>query len=183
VGAEGQALEDRVSIAVAGVNPAEVRAFGPSSHDRSGTTALSATLSGQPSGATVRWTPAVAGAVTFVDPTKPTTVVQAGTPGLADVRIEVVTAAGVVARRATLRLSVPQFVVITENAAEFDLALTDLELLDVKPALMRRVDEVARHVLRSASVTCVVTSSPTSSTTPAYSWPIGRGSSTASTPR
>jgi hypothetical protein len=164
----GDTQEDALGIVVAGRNPADVRAFAPSVHDRTGVTALQATITGLPSGATVRWAAVTPGTVTFGSPDQPATTVQAGTPGPCDVRVEVVSAAGAVLRRATLALSVPQFVVIRENPAEFDAALTSLQLADVKQALLHRVDEVIRYLLRTVNVRVLWAMEPFNHVLPAF---------------
>ena len=67
-----------------------------------------------------------------------------------------------------MQLCVPQFVVINEVAAEFDAALTDVQLLTNKADVVRTVKRVCDHLLATSNARTVWSLDPLGETAPAH---------------
>ncbi|HEU5135087.1 MAG TPA: hypothetical protein VFU13_08085 [Steroidobacteraceae bacterium] len=127
-----------------------LRAFSPGSN--SGQTTLRAVVYGAPAGSTWHWTVANPAGARFVAPNAYVTDVIAGDPGLTDVTFEARDPRGARLGTRTIKISVPQFVVIDEEAAAFDAELVAYHLQDVKSLVLQKVRQVVDNLVRRANV-------------------------------
>jgi hypothetical protein len=145
-----------------------MRAFRPSSSDKSGLIDLEVTVRNLPSGGSVRWSRPEAGTITIDNPTSLRTRVRGLRPGKTAIDVSVHEAGGNKIESMKIQLSVPHFVRITEDAAAFDGILSSIQLLDVKDDVMSNAKEVVDHLLRKANVRTLWQIGGLSETMPAH---------------
>lgn len=150
-----------------GITPQQ-RFFSPASHDLSGVTQVEAVLRNAPATSTVRWRPAVPGTLEVVSPNAAITQVKGLRPGPQELVCELVDSAGIVQRRETTTLWVPQFAAIREAGTEFEEALEDIGLTSVKQEVLRVVDEVLKGYLRNLNVRVAWTMAPFGQDVPGF---------------
>lgn len=136
-------------------NSPENRAFNPSTHDTSGVIDLEATFRNAPDGATLRWSAPNPTAITIDTPHSNRTRVRGLKPGKTAVDVGVFDAAGNRLASQKIQLSVPQFVLVNEDAAAFDGVLQAIHLDTVKDAVVAKAKEVCKFLLRTANVRTV----------------------------
>ncbi|AXF85322.1 hypothetical protein DTO96_101052 [Ephemeroptericola cinctiostellae] len=149
-------------------NTAENRAFNPSSNDKSGVIDLEVEVRQAAAGSAVRWVATDPSAVTFDQPNSSRTRVRGLKSGKTSVDCVLVDSSGNEITRRTLQLCVPQFVVINEVAAEFDAALTDVQLLPNKDDVVRTAKTVCDHLLATSNVRTVWSLNPLGESVPAH---------------
>ena len=138
-----------------------VRSFSPGnplvgkSADNSGKTMLRAVVTNAPAGSTWHWSVSSPTAAEIVSPSAYITEVIAGDPGLTNITFEARDQGGTSLGKKTVKLSVPQFVVIDEEAASFNPQLVAYHLADVKATLLQRVKHVVDFLLANANVRTV----------------------------
>jgi hypothetical protein len=147
---------------------AQQRFFSPASHDLTGVTQVEAVLRNVPATASLRWRAAVPGTLEIDSPEAAITLVKGLKPGPQDLVCELLDSSGVVQRRETTTLWVPQFVHIREEGTEFDDALDDLHLLSAKSALLPVVDEVMKSLLGQFNVRVAWSNAPFNQDVPAF---------------
>jgi len=129
------------------------RAFFPNTTvGKSGVIALKAIVKKPPSGASVLWHTLDPDAIDIESPSSLQTRVFAKRPGTADMTFALKDGQGAQVGSFRIPLSVPQFVVIDENQTQFEQALTDLQMDDVKSALLNVAKETCDHLLRTSNV-------------------------------
>jgi hypothetical protein len=134
------------------------RAFSPGNYlearvaDASGVTTMRATVRNAPAGATYAWSLTPPGAGRILATGALTTQVECGDPGLATISFAVQDGAGKKVISVDRALCVPQFVVVDEDAAAFDVQLASYRLKDVKTVLLERTRAVVDLLLRNANV-------------------------------
>jgi hypothetical protein len=143
-----------------------VRAFSPP--NASGQTTLRAVVTGAPAGSTWHWRVANPTAARIVSPSAYITEVIAGDPGLTDVTFEARDSGGASLGTRTVKLSVPQFLVIDEDAAAFDPVLVGYHLDDVKPLVLQRAREVVEKLLVNVNIRAVWRLAPFNEPLPAH---------------
>ena len=135
-------------------NTSDLRAFHPTANDKTGEIQLQAVSSGI-AAPSYRWENVGSiNNVSFSNVASAATTVRALVPGIHRVRIVVSDGATMrpVTRSREFVLSVPQFVRITENAAEFDAVLTRYQVLHLKNAIIQEMKRVCDHVLTTSNV-------------------------------
>ncbi len=148
-----------------------VRAFSPG--DKSGQTTLRAVVTNAPVGSTWHWAVTSPTAASIVTPNSYITTVTAGDPGLTDATFEARDPGGVSLGKMTIKLSVPQFVVIDEEAATFGAQLVTFQLDDVKATLLQRMKLVVDFLLEKTNVRTVWHLAPFNELMPAHIAPGG----------
>lgn len=144
------------------------RAFGSSTNDKSGKITLSATLNNPPEGYTVHWdNVGTAGGVEIVSRNALTTEVKAIKPGLHDITLSVFNSSGVRVVSTRVKLCVPQFIIVKENAAEFDTALATLKMTGQKNAIIAECKTVAESILSTVNCRLIWQLNGLSETVPA----------------
>jgi hypothetical protein len=166
-------LEDKLAVTIdlAKYCTPSIRAFSP--NDTTGVTTLRAVVTNAPAGSTWRWTVASPTAARIVSPRAYITEVIAGDPGLTDVTFEARDPGGVSLGTSTVRLSVPQFVVIDEEAAAFNAQLVIYQLDDVKATLLLRLKGVLEFLMSRANVRLIWRLPPFNEPLPAHIAPGG----------
>ncbi len=132
-------------------NKAETRAFNPATNDLSGIVTVGARFNNAPAGSTLRWSSPTPGVLTIDSPSSPTTQVRGLVPGLHDLDVELLDAAGIRIASMKLAMSVPQFVKVVEDAG-LDAGLTSLGLLAHKADIIGHARDVALSVLGTSNV-------------------------------
>jgi hypothetical protein len=151
-----------------------VRAFSPSGNvagtggDKSGKTTVRAVVTNAPAGSTWHWSVSSSTAARIVSPAAYITDIIAGDPGLTDLTFEARGPDGTSLGTSTVKLSVPQFVVVDEEAAAFDVQLAAYQLDDVKAAVLQRTKDVVDILLRNANVRTVWRPAPFGEPLPAH---------------
>lgn len=131
---------------------AEVRAFRPSTGDKTLIIEVGASFRNAPDGSRLRWSAPKAGTLTIDNPNAEKTRVRGLIPGIHDLDVDLLDGGGTRIASMKLKLSVPQCVRITENAAEFDAALTDSKLAGKKNDVVAEMKRVVDHLLAKANV-------------------------------
>jgi hypothetical protein len=131
---------------------AQTRAFHPAAGDRSGVIHVEARFNRAPAGARLRWSSPEAGALDVATPNSPSTAVRGLLPSRRALDVDLLDAGGTRLASMKLQLSVPQTVVVTENAADFDAALTSLGAAGLKDGIIAEARTVVTHLLRSTNV-------------------------------
>jgi len=150
--------EEATKVDILSGNPPILRAFGPdlseiaSGGDITGITILEAKVSNAPTNAKFRWSSSRSSAIKFTNDTGLITEVIALEPGMVEATFEVIDpSSGKALRKATIALSVPQFVKI-EESENLDEALSLISLLDVKEELMAKVRKAVDFLMRTVNV-------------------------------
>ncbi len=142
--------------------------IGGKSGDKTGQTTLRAVVDNAPPGSTWHWSVATPTAVKIVSPSSYTTEVIAGEPGLVDVAFEARDSLGKSLGKKAIKLCVPQFVVIDEDAATFNPQLVAYHLDDVKVTLLQKVKQVVDFLLANANVRTIWRLAPFNEGMPAH---------------
>jgi len=138
------------------------------SADNSGKTTLRAVVNNAPAGSTWHWSVVAPTSVNIVSPSSYITEVVAGDPGLSEVTFEARASDGTSLGKETVKLSVPQFVVIDEDAAAFNAQLAAYHLDDVKAALLQKTRQVVDFLLANANARTVWHLSPFNELAPGH---------------
>lgn len=146
---------------------AETRAFNPATNSLTGEVNLEVQVNDAPSGFTVRWTPAEAAALEVVTPDAQKTVVRGKRPGLTRLDVAVFNGGNQIAKT-QMRLCVPQFVTIDEDAAKFNAVLAQLKLNTRKGDVLTEARDVCRELLKTSNVRTVWRMAPFSEAVPAH---------------
>lgn len=131
------------------------RAFGLAT-DMSGVTKLSVRGKNLPTGATIRWSipPAATGRYTITQSTTGgncEVTISGIQPGRTDIDVEAVDAAGVVVASMKLPLSIPQFIQIDDQHADFGTFITTNTLQAIEAAILDEIRTVTELVLHPAA--------------------------------
>ncbi|MGN2390370.1 hypothetical protein [Pelomicrobium sp. G1] len=166
------AAEDRparpVIILPPAINSPDARAFFPSRQDKSGVTTLRAEVRNAPAGATFRWSRPDPTTLTIDAPNSAQTLVRGVKPGLTELDFIVHESGGSPLASVKMRLSVPQFVTVNDEAAAFYAVLTGWSLLHVKSEILREAKAVCDHLLRTCNVRTIWLMAPFSETLPGH---------------
>ncbi|MFD2167986.1 hypothetical protein ACFSJY_17155 [Thalassotalea euphylliae] len=130
----------------------ETRAFKPFANDKSLAVHMSADYKNAPNKSRLRWSSATPGALSIDNPTAKNTTVRGVIPGLHGLDLELFDPAGNVIASTKIMMSVPQCVTINEEEAEFDDALTTMQMTGQKTAIVREMKATAGHLLANANV-------------------------------
>jgi hypothetical protein len=159
-----------VIVLTADTSTAERRAFNPATHDITGAVDLGIEVRNAPAGHTVRWTPAEPTALDVASPQGLVTKVSGKRPGLT--RLDVAVFDGGTRIASTqLRLCVPQFVTVQEDATAFSGVLAQLKIDARKGDVLRKAREVCRSLLRTSNVRTVWLMAPFNEKLPAHLTP------------
>ncbi len=131
---------------------AETRAFHPARGDSSGVITVEASFRDGPAGATLRWSTPDASTLRIDAPAAARTPVRGLKPGRRELDVELLDAGGAPVASQKLFISVPQYVLITEDAVAFDKALTDIHIGGHKDDVVAHVKDVVTHLLSGANV-------------------------------
>jgi hypothetical protein len=128
------------------------RAFHPSATggDKSGIITVEASFRDAPAGSRLRWSSPEAGALAIDGANSERTRVRGLKPGRRDLDVELLDAGGSRIASHKMKLSVPQYVLVQEDAA-FDTALTTLHLDTLKDAIVANAKETVEHVMRNSN--------------------------------
>ena len=166
VGSDGETetikVSQPVSLADSSANPliyltgntgsADLRAFNPSTGDKSLIIEVGAAFKNAPDGASLRWSSPTPGALIIDNPNANVTRVKGVTPGKHDLDLELLDPGGNRIASTKLKLSVPQCVTVNEDPALFDSALIDLHLVGHKNDVVDEMKRVVEHLLAMANV-------------------------------
>lgn len=155
VGSPTEAKKDAASaviILTGDTASAELRAFRPSSNDKTLVIEVSASFNNAPAGAKLKWSAPDPTALSIDTPTANATRVRGIKPGKHDLDVSLIDAGGNTIASMKLKLSIPQCVTVVEDAALFDAALADIKLTGQKNALADEIKKVVEHLLRKANV-------------------------------
>ncbi len=130
---------------------ADVRAFRPSKNDKSLVIEVAASFRRAPDGARLRWSSPEAGALKIDNPDAARTKVRGIVPGVHDLDIDLLDGGGTRVASMKLKLSVPQCVQVTENAAAFDQAIDDYHLTGQKDAIIAESKKVVEALLATSN--------------------------------
>ena len=144
-------LKPRLFLSGSSASP-EVRAFHPATRDASLVIEVSAGFSDAPDGAHIRWEAEDPAALVIDNPDAAHTRVRGVKPGKQNLKLKLLDDGGNEIDRITLKLSVPQCVIIEENKPEFDKMLQDAEIDSVKAEVIQEIRQVAEQLLRTANV-------------------------------
>ena len=136
-------------------NSPENRAFNPSTHDTTGVIDIEATVRNAPDGASLRWSAPDPTTITIDTPHSNRTRVRGLKPGKTAIDVGVFDSTGNRLASQKVQLSVPQFVLVNEDAAAFDGVLQAIHLDTVKDAVVAKANEVCKFLLRTANVRTV----------------------------
>lgn len=131
---------------------AELRAFKPATDDRTLVIEVSGSAHNAAEGSRVKWSPGDASALKVDTVDSNTTRVRGIKPGKQDLGLLYIDAGGNTITRKTLKLSVPQCVVVKENEAEFDAALSALKVESFKTDIIAEMQRVVERLLVKANV-------------------------------
>lgn len=131
---------------------ADTRAFRPSANDKTLVIDVEATFRNAPDGASLRWSSPKAGALVIDNPASARTRVRGVTPGRQDLDVELLDAGGVRIASMKLKLSVPQCVTITKDAALFAQALSDAQLAGHENDVAADMKLTVENLLAKANV-------------------------------
>lgn len=131
---------------------AENRAFRPSTNDKSGVITVRGRFRNAPEGSRLRWSSPEAGTLQIDTPNAEQTRVRGLRPGKRDLDVELLDAGGTRISSMKLHLSVPQYIRITEEAAAFNTALSDVHLSAVKNDVIAHAKQAAEELLRTSNV-------------------------------
>lgn len=148
-------------------NAAETRAFNPATNSLTGEVSVEVHVNDAPSGFTVRWTPAEAAALDIVTADAQKTIVRGKRPGLTRLDVAVFNGGAQIAKT-QLRLCVPQFVTIEEDAAKFTAVLAQLKLDTRKGEVLTQARDACRELLKTANVRTVWRMAPFAEAVPAH---------------
>jgi hypothetical protein len=130
---------------------AELRAFRPAANDKSLVIEVAASFKRAPAGARLRWSAPQAGRISIDNPDAARTKVRGIVPGIHDLDVDLLDGGGTRIASMKLKLSVPQCVQMTEDAAEFDQALTDAKLPGQKAAVVAEAKSVVEALLAKSN--------------------------------
>lgn len=130
---------------------AQNRAFRPAANDKSLVIEMAASFNRAPSGAKLRWSAPQAGTISIDNPDAARTKVRGIVPGIHDLDVDLLDGGGSRIASMKLKLSVPQVVRITEDAAAFDQALTDAKLAGQKAAVIAQAKPVVEALLSTTN--------------------------------
>ncbi|WP_395340219.1 hypothetical protein PN836_016365 [Ningiella sp. W23] len=167
----GDAANQPIIILRGDTASAENRAFNPAVNDTSMVIQVSADYANAPDGASIRWASPTAGALIIDNPSAKTTSVRGVIPGLHDLDVALYDNAGNRLASTKLKLSVPQCVLIGEDTAAFDQALSDIKLTGQKTGIVEEMKDVCAHLLGKANVRLYWTISPNADAVPAHVTP------------
>ena len=145
----------------------EGRAFNPHSADVTGVISMQATVQNLPEGGRARWAREDTSTIEISHRDGATTEVTGVKPGLTAIDYIVEDSTGDAAASIKIPLSVPQFVAIGENSAEFDAVLTAFQIDDIKNVVLQEARAVARNLLSTVNVRTVWTMAPFNESLPA----------------
>jgi hypothetical protein len=131
---------------------ADLRAFKPSTQDKSLIIEVGASFKNAPDGSSLRWSSPTAGALIIDTPKANKTRVKGVTPGKHDLDVELLDSGGNRIASMKLKLSVPQCVTVNEDPALFDAALINLHLAGHKNEVVNEMKRVVEHLLAKANV-------------------------------
>jgi hypothetical protein len=146
---------------------AETRAFNPATNSLTGEVSLEVQVNDAPAGFAVRWTPAEAAALEVVTADAQKTVVRGKRPGLTRLDVVVFNGGNQIAKT-QLRLCVPQFVTIDEDAAKFTAVLAQLKLDTRKGDVLTQARDVCRELLKTSNVRTIWRMAPFTEAVPAH---------------
>jgi competence ComEA-like helix-hairpin-helix protein len=130
---------------------ADTRAFRPSANDKTLVIDVEATFRNAPDGASLRWSAPKAGVLVIDNPASARTRVRGVTPGRQDLDVELLDAGGVRIASMKLKLSVPQCVTITKDAAAFAQALSDAQLAGQENDVVADMKRTVENLLAKAN--------------------------------
>ncbi|MBF0160997.1 MAG: helix-hairpin-helix domain-containing protein [Magnetococcales bacterium] len=146
---------------------ANVRAFKPGVHDLGGVISLSFYVRNAPAGYTVRWMRSDTDALTVLTPHAETTQVQGMKPGITRLDIAMFDGPNQVAST-SLRLCVPQFVVVDEEQAALDAVLQEYQIGARKADVLAEARRTCRHLLQKSNMRTVWRMAPFLEIPPAH---------------
>lgn len=164
---DGSAPRKAAITLAADTASAETRAFNPATNSLTGEVNLEAQVNDAPSGFTIRWTPAEPAALEVVTPGAQATAVRGKRPGLTRLDVAVFNGGNQIAKT-QMRLCVPQFVTIDEDAAKFTAVLAQLKLDTRKGDVLTEARDVCRELLKTSNVRTVWRMAPFSEAVPAH---------------
>lgn len=141
-----------IIILTADTAAADTRAFRPSANDKTLAVDVEATFRNAPSGATLRWSMPKPGSLVIDSPASARTRVRGVTPGRQDLTVELLDSGGARIASTVLKLSVPQCVTITKDAAAFGQALTDAQLAGHENDVVADMKLAVENLLAKANV-------------------------------
>ncbi|NQY79762.1 MAG: hypothetical protein HRT47_05565 [Candidatus Caenarcaniphilales bacterium] len=163
---EREAKDASVSIDLSG-NSSDLRAFKFSSKDKSGEITLTAIVNNAPTGAKYRWTASDATKVAIVSPSATVTKIRALKSGLITMKFEVLADDGTTLKSQDTKLSIPQFLYVTEDAAKFTNALANLKIDYLKSEIVRLMRIEAEALLATLNIRLVWGLAPFNESLPA----------------
>jgi hypothetical protein len=156
VDARSGAAEDRATrpiiILSTDTSSAQTRAFNPTANDKSGIITVEAQFRNAPEGSLLRWSSPDATALKIDNPASNSTRVRGLKPGKRDLDVELLDGGGSRIASMKLKLSVPQYVQVVEDAAAFDTALANIHLTGMKAQVIGHAKPVVEQVLRTSNV-------------------------------
>ena len=164
---DGTAVRKASITFAADTASAETRAFNPATNSLTGEVNLEIQVNDAPSGFTVRWTPSEAAALDALTPDAQRTIVRGKRPGLTRLDVAVFNGGNQIAKT-QMKICVPQFVTIAEDAAKFDAVLTQLKLTARKNELLTEARDTCRELLKTSNVRTVWLMAPFSEAVPAH---------------
>ena len=146
----GAAKEDSskpVIILEAPTDSADLRSFRPGANDKSLVIEVSARFAQAPAGARLRWSAPEAGTISIDNADAARTKVRGIVPGVHDLDVDLLDGGGTRIASMKLKLSVPQCIQMTEDAAAFDQALADSQLTGQKAAVVTEMKATLEALL------------------------------------
>ncbi|WP_251358419.1 hypothetical protein [Kangiella sp. TOML190] len=130
--------------------------FGAVAGSKTGELDLEVTVNNMPTGGSVQWSCANPGAVSFSDNSATATKVTALMPGKHLIQFKVFDSANnQVGSTMDIPVAIPQFVLVQEDAAKFDSALSNYGLDTVKDSVVNVIKATAEQLLSTANVRLV----------------------------
>jgi hypothetical protein len=131
---------------------ADNRAFKPSSNDKSLIIEVGASFQDAPEGAHLHWSAADPSALQIGNPNALRTRIRGIKPGKQTLVVELFDSGGNQIANQRIQLSVPQCVIVTEDKALFDAALSSINLTGQKNNIVNEMKKVVEHLLSKANV-------------------------------
>ena len=139
----------------------EARAFNPFTDEKAGEVQISVRVPNLPAGGSIRWSVppghigkymlAGGGNIQFGNKAE----ILGLRPGITEIDVEVIDSQNQRIESSKFPLCIPQFVAITENAAEFDAALTAMGVYQLKDGILDEAKRTCDYLLRNANVRTV----------------------------
>lgn len=148
----------------------DLRAFHPSSNDKSGEITLNLNVNDL-TWPNIEWSNVgSANNVEFLDEDSASTVVRAKIPGLHQIRVVASDRLSFSSRRQrkTFNISVPQFIIIAEDATEFNNALSNLHVSSLKNRIVEEMKATIDHLMSTSNIRTIWQLGPFSESVPSF---------------